>query len=198
LLPKNNRLFVFLIFWLRSYLMKVIPNNVRAKFDIYVFISKSSLSFNWHELCATHCRSTNKKYILESSGRQTEFKLIHDTVMYLNHSLNNTTFKLVLSLKDSYLSQHILSISFHEWLVFNVLFHFQNSIILTHKTSLTPPLFIAVSVTNQEIGRSCICVLGMSIVPLFIYFIGLWNCSDSVVFSDYFNFILKVYKLRNL
>ena len=32
----------------------------------------------------------------------------------------------------------------------------------THETSLTPPLFIDVSIPSQESERSCICVLGVS------------------------------------
>jgi hypothetical protein len=73
-----------------------------------------------------------------------------------------------------------------------------------HKTSLTPPLFIEVSVTCQESEWSCICVLVVSILPLsaiLIFYYGivpavwyfivallqqcgilLWHCSSSVVF----------------
>jgi len=36
----------------------------------------------------------------------------------------------------------------------------------SHKTSLTLPLFIEVPVPSQESERSCICVLGVSILPL--------------------------------
>ena len=35
-----------------------------------------------------------------------------------------------------------------------------------HKTSLTPPLFIEMPVPIQESERSCICVLGISDLPL--------------------------------
>jgi len=35
-----------------------------------------------------------------------------------------------------------------------------------HKTGLTPPLFIEVSVPTQDSERSCICVLWISILPL--------------------------------
>ena len=35
-----------------------------------------------------------------------------------------------------------------------------------HKPSLTPPLFIKVSVLSQESGGSCICVLGITILSL--------------------------------
>ena len=51
------------------------------------------------------------------------------------------------------------------------------------KTSLTPPLFTKVRVPRQESDRSCICVLGVFILPLFCNFdIWFWNCSESVVF----------------
>ena len=65
------------------------------------------------------------------------------------------------------------------------------------KTSLTLPLFIEVSVPRQESERSCVCVLGASILPLsMIYFsIGFLKCSDSVVFlkcSDSMVFFLNV------
>jgi hypothetical protein len=39
------------------------------------------------------------------------------------------------------------------------------------KTSLTAPLFIEVPVPSQESERSCICVLRVSIVPLFTIFL---------------------------
>jgi hypothetical protein len=76
--------------------------------------------------------------------------------------------------------------------------------VCVHKTSLTPPLFIEVSVTCQESEWSCICVLVVSILPLsaiLIFYYGivpavwyfivallqqcgilLWHCSSSVVF----------------
>ena len=41
----------------------------------------------------------------------------------------------------------------------NLIYHY-----LTHKTSLIPPPFIEVSVPSQECERSCIYVLGVSIV----------------------------------
>jgi hypothetical protein len=64
------------------------------------------------------------------------------------------------------------------------------------RTSLTPPLFIEVPVSSQESERSCICVLGIPNVSLFMLLlvdIGtvpiVWsftsryrNCSDSMVF----------------
>jgi hypothetical protein len=39
------------------------------------------------------------------------------------------------------------------------------------KASLSPPLFIEVSVPSQESERSCICVLHVSILPLSTIFI---------------------------
>ena len=36
-----------------------------------------------------------------------------------------------------------------------------------YKTSITPPLYIEVSVPSQDSERSCICVLEVSILPLF-------------------------------
>ena len=58
--------------------------------------------------------------------------------------------------------------------------------IWTHKTSFTPPLFIEVSALRQDVERSCIWVLGVSILPLSTIFIFNFrivpNCSDSVVF----------------
>jgi len=40
-----------------------------------------------------------------------------------------------------------------------------------HTTNLTPPLFIEVHVPNQEGKRSCVCLLGVSIVPVFTIFL---------------------------
>ena len=45
-----------------------------------------------------------------------------------------------------------------------------------HKTSLTPLLFIEVPVPRPEFGRSCICVIGLSISPLskvLIFYFGI-------------------------
>jgi hypothetical protein len=41
------------------------------------------------------------------------------------------------------------------------------------RTSLTPPLFIDVPVPSKESEWWCICVLGVSILPLPT---GLWKC----------------------
>ena len=63
----------------------------------------------------------------------------------------------------------------------------QSTQIWLHKTSLTLPLFIEVSVPSQESEWSCICVLGVSIWPLsMILSIECWNCSDSVVVLELF------------
>jgi hypothetical protein len=43
--------------------------------------------------------------------------------------------------------------------------------IWAHKTSLTPPLITEVTVPNQESERSCICELGVSILPLSAIFL---------------------------
>ena len=40
--------------------------------------------------------------------------------------------------------------------------------VLVHRTSLTPPLFIEVPVPSQESEQSCISVLGVSILSLFL------------------------------
>ena len=52
-----------------------------------------------------------------------------------------------------------------------------------NETCLTPSLIMEMHVPSKKSVPSCICVLGVSILHLFLrfYFIGLWNCSDSVV-----------------
>ena len=56
----------------------------------------------------------------------------------------------------------------------------------SHKTSLTSPLFIEVPVPSQESGWSCMCVLEViGIVPFYVFSIGFWNCSDSMVFCAF-------------
>ena len=68
--------------------------------------------------------------------------------------------------------------------------------VLSHKTSLTPPLFIDVPVPSHEMKRSFICVLGVSMLPLdtillfdlwivpAVWYFTIWlvNCSCSVIF----------------
>ena len=51
-------------------------------------------------------------------------------------------------------------------------------------TSLTPSLFTEVPVLSQESERSCICVLGISNLPIStIFLLNFWNFSDSVIFK---------------
>jgi hypothetical protein len=58
----------------------------------------------------------------------------------------------------------------------------------THKTSLTPPLFIEVPVPCQESERSCICVRGIEFATFYDFSVGIWKCSDNVVFCFCFPF----------
>jgi len=59
-----------------------------------------------------------------------------------------------------------------------------------HKASLIPPLFIEVPYQASKV-RSCICMLEVSILPLFPRFL---NCFDNVVF--FFSFQLYfIYRL---
>ena len=51
-----------------------------------------------------------------------------------------------------------------------------------HKTSLTPPLFIEVSVPSQESERSCIFVLFVSILPLSTMFLFDFGVAPTVFF----------------
>ena len=66
--------------------------------------------------------------------------------------------------------------------------HLHDSIILlrgevwTHKTSLSSPLFIGVPVPRKGSEWSCICVLMVSFASFYVASIGIWKCSDSVVF----------------
>ena len=54
--------------------------------------------------------------------------------------------------------------------------------IWANTTSLTPPLFIEVSVPSNESKRSCICVLEVSILPLSKILIFDFGIIPSVVF----------------
>ena len=47
-----------------------------------------------------------------------------------------------------------------------------------HKTSLTPPPFIEVSVQRGESEQSCICVLDVSILPLFSWIVEMFRQCD--------------------
>jgi hypothetical protein len=60
---------------------------------------------------------------------------------------------------------------------------FQNWV---HKTSLSPQLFINVPVPKQESERSCICVSGLSIFPLFSVISNsglLWLGTQPILFN---------------
>jgi hypothetical protein len=65
-----------------------------------------------------------------------------------------------------YLHEHITSLRREIW---------------THLISLTPPLFIDVSVPDHENEQLCFRVLGVFVLPLYYFAIGSWNCCDSVV-----------------
>ena len=59
-------------------------------------------------------------------------------------------------------------------------------------TSLTPSLFTEVPVLSQESERSCICVLGISNLPIStIFLLNFWNFSDSVIFFFPFYYVVK-------
>ena len=60
-------------------------------------------------------------------------------------------------------------------------------------TSLTSSPFTEVPVLSQESERSCICVLGISNLPISaIFLLNFWNFSDSVIF--FFFILLYVVK----
>ena len=62
---------------------------------------------------------------------------------------------------------------------------------LAHKTSLTPPLVIEVPVCTKpgcNYKRSCLCVLVMSILPLFLQYFLLDFRTDPTVSVLYFFF----------
>jgi len=69
---------------------------------------------------------------------------------------------------------------------------------LKYSSHLTPPLFSEVPAPNMEGEQSCICVLGVSILPMSLYdfSIRFWNCYDSVVFFV-FHFISTLYLILN-
>ena len=61
-----------------------------------------------------------------------------------------------------------------------------------YKTGLTPPLFIKVSVPIQESERSCICVLGESVLPLStIFLLDFGNISTVWDFLFVFHLIVR-------
>ena len=58
-----------------------------------------------------------------------------------------------------------------------------------NSNSLTPSLFTEGPVLSQESEQSCICVLGISNLPIStIFLLNFWNFSDSVIF--FLNFII--------
>ena len=92
--------------------------------------------------------------------------------------------------------------------------HFSKSVILVHKISSTPPLFIEKPVSYSHVYvwywyRLCLCFYHFSIrlwncsdslVMLFYlsYYFTLWNCSDSLVMLFYLSyyFTLSAYQMR--
>jgi hypothetical protein len=61
-----------------------------------------------------------------------------------------------------------------------------------HKTSLSPPLFIEVPVQSQESKQLCICVFGISILPLSTILIFYFGIVPIVIFFC-FSFYLFQY-----
>ena len=62
-----------------------------------------------------------------------------------------------------------------------------------NSTSLTPSLFTEVPVLSQKSERSCICVLGISNLPIStIFLLNFWNFSDSVIY--FFSFYYRLWK----
>jgi len=68
-----------------------------------------------------------------------------------------------------------------------------------HKASLTPPLFIEVSVPSQESERSCICVLVVSILPLSTFFsIIFCSCSEVVIILVFHLYVISDINFHSL
>ena len=73
----------------------------------------------------------------------------------------------------------------------------------SHKTSLTPPLFIEEHIPSEECEQSCICVLEVSILPLFQFFCWILELLRRCVFSffmsssNFFHLHIGVYRLFN-
>ena len=63
--------------------------------------------------------------------------------------------------------------------------HSNRGEVWAHKTRLTQPPFTEVHRPSQERKRSCISVLEVSILTLFVFAIGYWNCSDTMVFFTF-------------
>jgi hypothetical protein len=66
---------------------------------------------------------------------------------------------------------------------------------LVRKTNLTPPPFIEVHVTSQESDKLCICVLGVSILPLSTIFLLKFR---TVLTVWYFRTVTTVWYFRTV
>ena len=71
----------------------------------------------------------------------------------------------------------------------------------SHATALMPPLFIEVPVPRQESERSCICVLGGSILSLFLRFLEwiselFWQCTILICFSFHYCLLYRTYMYK--
>ena len=64
----------------------------------------------------------------------------------------------------------------------------------THKTSLTPPIFIEGTVISQESERSCINMLGVSILPFSMTLIFDLGIGSTVWYFSKFIYILLLHK----
>ena len=68
---------------------------------------------------------------------------------------------------------------------------FRKTMAIYNPTSLTPSLFTEVPVLSQESERSCICVLGISHLPIStIFLLNFWNFFDNVIF--FFSFYYRL------
>ena len=71
--------------------------------------------------------------------------------------------------------------------------------IWAHKTSLTPPRFIEVPVIRQESERSCTCVLGVLVMPLFLRFLYLiLEMFRQCVLFHFYCWWFKIYRMIGL
>jgi hypothetical protein len=89
--------------------------------------------------------------------------------MYFRHHNSFNGVKIASVAINQVIDAYVLCEGWHFSHTWKALACPQHSIkrkVLTHKTSLTPPLFIEVSVPSQKSERSCICVLVASIWPL--------------------------------
>ena len=129
--------------------------------------------------------------------------------------MNYFIFKLHIKESSNLIFQNVFGRTNIDGILFTCRRHLHDRIISllgevwTHETSLTPPLFIDVSipsqeserscicvlgVSSQESERSCICVLGVSNFPLSTISIVFLKCSDDVVFLVFhFIYICLIY-----